>query len=91
MVKVRLRKTCNLAGGTVGLFMDDANKNGKSDLGLPFSGPFIAFTDVFIDATKPAFVTLSLTAGSEDTAIVNNQVVVSNWPSNQGFVSVTFQ
>jgi hypothetical protein len=44
----------------------DANKNGRTDLGLSASAPFIAFTDVFIDATTPKFVTLSLTPGSED-------------------------
>src|SRR6185503_9961414 len=49
----------NLAGGVVGLFMYDANTSGVTDHGLVHSAPFIAFTDVFIDASTPKFVDLS--------------------------------
>ncbi len=83
--------TTALAGGVVGFFMDDANQNGKTDLGLPSSGPFIAFTDVFIDATTPKFVTLIFTPGSEDPGSVANQVTIANWPSSEGLVALTFQ
>jgi hypothetical protein len=83
--------TTALAGGTVGLFMDDANQNGKTDLGLPSSGSFVAFTDVFIDATTPQFVTVIFTPGSEDPDNTDNQVTIANWPSSAGLVGLTFQ
>jgi pimeloyl-ACP methyl ester carboxylesterase len=79
-----------LAGGVVGFFMFDANQNGKTDLGLPFQGPFLGFTDVFIDATTPKLVTLTLTPGSEDPN-ASDTVTIANWPSSQGLVSITFQ
>jgi pimeloyl-ACP methyl ester carboxylesterase len=82
--------TGQLAGGVVGFFMFDANQNGKTDLGLPFQGPFLGFTDVFIDATSPRYVTMTLTPGSEDPD-ASDTVTVANWPSSQGLVSITFQ
>ncbi len=81
----------SLTGGVVGLFMEDKNNNGKSDLGLVDSTFFIAFTDVFMDAKTPAFVTLSFTAGEEDTSIVNYPLVFSNWPSKGALINVFFQ
>jgi hypothetical protein len=44
------------------------------------SGPFLMFTDVFMDASKPAFIQMNFVAGSEDE---NEKVDVklSNWPS----------
>jgi hypothetical protein len=83
--------TSNLGGGVVGLFLEDKNNNGKSDLGLVDSAPFIAFTDVFIDAKTPAFVQLGFTAGSEDTDTVNNMAVFSNYPSKPALINVFFQ
>ncbi len=81
----------NLIGGVVGLFMEDKNGNGKSDLGLVDSAPFIAFTDVFMDATTPAFIEMSFTPGLEDTDTVKNSVVISNWPSKSALINVFFQ
>ena len=68
------------AGGVVGFFMYDANKNKQTDLGMVDSGPFLMFTDVFMDASKPAFIEMNFVAGSEDE---NEKVDVklSNWPS----------
>lgn len=83
--------TSALAGGVVGLFLEDKNKNGKSDLGLVDSTSFIAFTDVFIDAKTPNLVGFSLTPGSEDPNIMNNQAVISNWPSSGALINVFFQ
>jgi pimeloyl-ACP methyl ester carboxylesterase len=81
----------SLTGGVVGLFMEDKNNNGKSDLGLVDSAPFIAFTDVFMDAKTPAFVQMNFTAGIEDTSIVNYPLVFSNWPSKGALLNVFFQ
>ena len=81
----------NLNGGVVGLFMENKNQNSVSALGLVDSAAFIAFTDVVIPATPAAFVQLSLTPGIEDTDIVNNIAVISNWPSNNSLISVFFQ
>jgi hypothetical protein len=81
----------SLTGGVVGLFMEDKNKNGKSDLGIVDSAPFIAFTDVYIAAKTPDLVDLKLTAGSEDPAVVGSEMVISNWPSSNSLVSVFFQ
>ncbi len=83
--------TSSLAGGTVGLFMDDANQNGKTDLGLPYSTFFIAFTDVYLPATMPAFVDYSFTPGQEDPSTVGEALTIANWPSSVGLVAVTFQ
>jgi hypothetical protein len=71
--------------------MYDGNKNGKTDLGLLTSAPFLAFTDVFIDAKTPNFVELSLTPGSEEPSSMNNKVIISNWPSNGALLNVMFQ
>jgi hypothetical protein len=84
-------KASGLMGGAVGLFMYDANKNGKSDLGLVTSGPFLSFTDVFVDSKTPKLVELSLTPGSEDPSIVGEKVVISNWPSSEAQMIATFQ
>jgi pimeloyl-ACP methyl ester carboxylesterase len=81
----------NLQGGVAALFLEDANKNGKTDLGLAYSTSFIAFTDVFISASSPAFVNLTFTGGSEDPATVNVPVVLDNYPSSQGLIAVMIQ
>jgi pimeloyl-ACP methyl ester carboxylesterase len=80
-----------LQGGVAALFMEDANKNGMTDLGLVTEATFIAFTDVFIDATKPGFVDLAFTGGSEDPTTVSVPLVLDNWPSSQGLVYTVFQ
>jgi hypothetical protein len=81
----------NLAGGVVGLFMYDANTSGATDLGLVYSSSFIAFTDVFIDASTPKFVDLRFTAGTEDSSAVGIQAKIANWPSSEALVNVIFQ
>ncbi len=80
-----------LQGGVAAMWLEDANKNGKTDLGLVYSTTFIAFTDVFMDATKPAFVDLAFTGGSEDPATVALPLVIDNWPSSQTLIAVMFQ
>jgi hypothetical protein len=81
----------NLSGGCVGLFLEDANKDGKTELGLVTSAPFIAFSDVYMQAKTPSFVQLSLTAGSEDTNVVSKTAVISNWASSGALINVFFQ
>ncbi len=76
----KLATTSALAGGVVELFMFDDNANGRTDLGLITSGPFLSFTDVFMDASKPRFIELGFKAGSEDTRAVFN-LKVPSWPS----------
>jgi hypothetical protein len=83
--------TQNLRGGVVGFFIYDHNTNGATDLGLPVSGPFIAFSDVFMDASKPKFIELSFTAGSEDGSIVERKLKVPNWPSSDVLMLAMFQ
>jgi len=83
--------TGNLAGGVVGFFMYDANMNMMTDLGLVTSSSFIAYTDVFMDATTPGFINLALTAGSEDPAYVGVTAKIPNWPSKDALMSLTFQ
>jgi pimeloyl-ACP methyl ester carboxylesterase len=80
-----------LGGGVVGLFMYDANTNGRTDLGLAASAPFLAFTDVFMDASQPRFVELGFSAGSEDESIVGRELKVPNWPSSDAMILVVFQ
>ena len=80
-----------LQGGVAALFLEDANKNGKTDLGLPYSTTFIAFTDAFVDAKTPGFFNMTFTAGSEDPVTVNVPISVDNFPSSQGLVGVMFQ
>jgi len=80
-----------LNGGVVGLFMFDDNENSKSDLGLVYSSSFLSFTDVFVGTKTPALVELSFTGGSEDKASKDVKLMISNWPSSEGLVSVTFQ
>ena len=81
----------SLTGGVVGLFLEDKNKNGMTDLGLVDETAFIAFTDVFIDAKTPNLVEFTLTPGSEDPTIVGSQAVISNWPSSGALINVFFQ
>jgi pimeloyl-ACP methyl ester carboxylesterase len=83
--------TMQLQGGVAAIFLEDANKNGKTDLGLPYKTTFIAFSDAFIDAKTPAFVDMKFTAGSEDTTTVDVPIVIDNYPSSLGFVGVMFQ
>jgi pimeloyl-ACP methyl ester carboxylesterase len=81
----------SLMGGVVGFFMYDGNKNGKTDLGLLTSAPFLSFTDVFVSAKTPRLVEVSLTPGSEEPTSMNNKVIVSNWPSDGALLNVMFQ
>lgn len=70
---------------TVGLFMYDANKDGRSEGGSPsaYSAlPFLRGTDVFVASSQPTFVTLNL----------NGKVLqVPNWPTSEGQTFVMFQ
>ena len=81
----------SLRGGVVGFFAYDHNLNGMTDLGLPFSGPFIAFTDVFMDASAPKFIELEFTAGSEDASIVRSKLRIPNFPSSDVLMLAMFQ
>jgi len=73
---------------TVALFGFDANKDGKSELGVtsepgaPFVPYFIRGTDLFIASSPPAFVQLNFDG---------LQMAVPNWPSvTQGLTEVSF-
>ena len=90
----------SLQGGVAALFLEDTNGNKKTDLGLPYSTTFIAFTDAYINATHPGFVDMTFTAGSEDPATVEMPIVVENYPSKASadastadnhYVAVMFQ
>ncbi|HEX7477033.1 MAG TPA: alpha/beta fold hydrolase [Polyangiales bacterium] len=84
-------KTMNLSGGVAAMFLEDKNKNGKSDLGLVDNATFIAFSDVAMDATKPALIDFDFIAGSEDSAAAPGKITISNWPSSDVLVNVYFQ
>src|SRR5579872_41613 len=79
----------NLQGGIAAMFLEDAPDAGP--LGVAYSTSFIAFTNLPIDATSPAFVNLNFTAGSEDPATANVSLAIDNYPSSQGLVAVMFQ
>lgn len=83
--------TAFLDGGVVGLFMYDAESDGRTELGLVTSAPFLSFTDVFMDATAPEFIEVGFTAGSEDETIVDQTVKIPNWPSSDALILVMFQ
>jgi len=72
----------------VGLFMYDGNRNGMSELGSLFTAPFIVGTDVFMDATSPAWIELEWndpTNGSGTTSMR-----IPNWPSSEALTLVYF-
>jgi hypothetical protein len=69
---------------TVGLYLSDQNKNGKSELGQSFSSNFLAGTDVFLDAQTPAFIDFKWT----DPVGVETGLKVPNWPSSEGLLFV---
>jgi hypothetical protein len=74
--------TTALRGGVVGIFFYDANQNGQTELGLPFSTSFIAGTDVFMDTSAPKFI---------DVSYNGNKAKIANWPSSEALISVMFQ
>jgi pimeloyl-ACP methyl ester carboxylesterase len=82
--------TPTLDGGVVGLFMYDDNLNRATDLGLVASAPFLSFTDVFMDATEPAFIDVRFVAGSEDETF-DRSLRIPNWPSDEALLLVFFQ
>jgi hypothetical protein len=53
--------------------------------------PFLSFTDVFLDASEPAFLEVRFTAGSEDESIVDQRLRVPNWPSSDALIPMMFQ
>ena len=71
--------------------MYDANLNAHTDLGLVYSTSFIAFTDVFLLATTPKFIDLTLVPGLEDSANTGTTARITNWPSSDALISVMFQ
>ncbi|HVW28199.1 MAG TPA: alpha/beta fold hydrolase [Polyangiaceae bacterium] len=74
----------NTSGGVVGLFMYDANQDHQTQLGMVDSGPFLMFTDVYMDASKPRMIDITFTAGSEDTNDTN-EIKIPNWPSKDQY------
>jgi len=80
-----------LDGGVVGFFMYDADTNGRTDLGLVTSAPFLSFTDVFLSAAEPRFIEVRFTAGSEDPAVVDRTLRIPNWPSSDALILMMFQ
>ncbi len=80
----------NLDGGVVGFFLSDYNTNGETDLGLYTSAPFLSYSDVFIDASEPAFIEMVFTAGSEDETVVDETLKISNWRSDSELTMIYF-
>lgn len=80
-----------LDGGVVGLFMYDADTDRRTDLGLVTSAPFLAFTDVFLDAAVPRFLEVRFTAGRGDPSVVGQRLRIPNWPSSEALILVVFQ
>jgi hypothetical protein len=80
-----------LDGGVVGFFMYDADRNRQTSLGLVASAPFLAFTDVFMDASAPRFIEVGFAAGSEDTSIVDRRLRIPNWPSDGALILMMLQ
>jgi hypothetical protein len=69
----------SLATTTVGLFLYDNDMNMMSELGATFTAPFLAGSDVFVDASEPAFMEIEW----------NGEVMrVPNQPSDKGLVSI---
>ncbi|HYU15057.1 MAG TPA: hypothetical protein VEL05_03270, partial [Candidatus Acidoferrum sp.] len=79
------QEIANAGTATVGLFLFDDNLNGASDGGsvAAYSQlPFIRATDVFMDASAPAFI---------DLTFDGTTVRVPNWPSvSEGPTFVVF-
>jgi pimeloyl-ACP methyl ester carboxylesterase len=73
------------SASVVGLFMYDANENGKSDLGavLP-NGSFLLGTDVFLDASEPRWIDVEWTNEEGSTAYLK----IPNWPSTDNLISI---
>jgi pimeloyl-ACP methyl ester carboxylesterase len=69
----------SLATTTVGLFLYDDNLNMMSELGAAFSAPFLIGSDVYVDATEPAFMEIEWNG---------ERMRVPNHPSDKGLVSV---
>jgi hypothetical protein len=69
---------------TVGLYLSDQNKNGKSEYGQSFTSNFLAGTDLFLDAQTPAFIDFKWT----DPFGVETELKVPNWPSSEGLLFV---
>jgi hypothetical protein len=80
-----------LDGGVVGFFMYDADRNMQTSLGLVASAPFLAFTDVFMDASTPRFIEVGFTPGSEDQSIVDRRLRIPNWPSDGALILMMLQ
>jgi len=80
-----------LSGGVVGFFMYDDNLNKKSDLNLVYSAPFLAFTDVYMDATQSKFIELTFKPGSEDKEAPIGKVKIGSWSSADATVLAMFQ
>lgn len=73
----------------VGFFMYDGNLNGESDFGALF-GPssFLVGTDVYVDATEPAWIELEWydpTNGNDPITMK-----VPNWPSDEALILLYF-
>ncbi|MCP4602508.1 MAG: hypothetical protein GY847_18660 [Proteobacteria bacterium] len=69
------------ANMSVGLFMFDDKIDGASDLGVVFEAPFVFGTDVYMDASAPAWIEFDW----------NGQIMkIPNWPSTEGLISIMF-
>jgi hypothetical protein len=84
-VEVLAPDLANASTSTVGFFMFDANTNQTTDLGsIPAysNTPFIRGTDVFMQATTPAFIEMTFNGTTQK---------IPNWPSmSGGLVSIMF-
>lgn len=73
----------------VGLFMYDGNQNGSSELGALF-GPanFLVGTDLFIDATTPAWIDIEWEDPVNGYGVT--KMKIPNWPSNEALNLIYF-
>jgi pimeloyl-ACP methyl ester carboxylesterase len=72
----------------VGLFISDQNMNGMTDLGGVSPSTFLMLTDVFMDASKPAWLGIEWTPAGGTTT----KMTIPNWPSStEGLLSLSFQ
>lgn len=79
-----------LQGGVAAIFACDYDLDGQSDFGLPFTAPFIAFTDFHVPTTPAKLIKVEFTAGSEEPGF-EETVTISNFGGDHGPALVFIQ
>ena len=88
-IEVLTDENAGRSDSIVGLFMYDDNTNGESELGALFSAPFIVGTDVFMNASEPAWIELEWNDPTNGSG--NTTMRIPNWPSSTALNLVYFQ